>query len=76
MLIVLNLDFPSNTDLSCFFFFFFITGLYVLITEVIATIFVPTAELLMSIGTTTNEANAEIETQSVIVEARISKCLT
>ena len=38
--------------------------------------FIPTAELIMPIGTQTSEANAEIETQSVIVKDRISKCST
>ena len=40
----------------------------------IAQMFIPTAELV--IATQTNEANAEIEMQPVIVEARISKCST
>ena len=35
--------------------------------------FLPTAELVMAIGTQTKEADAEITTQSVTVEARISK---
>ena len=42
----------------------------------IAQIFIPTAELVIRIGTQTNEANAEIETQPVTVEAIISKCST
>ena len=36
--------------------------------------FIPTAELVIPAGTQTNEANAEIETQPVVVQARISKC--
>ena len=36
-------------------------------------IFVPTAELVITTVTQTNEANAEIETQPVIIEDRISK---
>ena len=42
----------------------------------ILQIFNHTAELVIPIRTQTNEANAEIETQPVIVEARISKCST
>ena len=48
--------------------------LYFLIPAVIAQMFIPTAEVIMLIGTQTDEANAEIETQPVFVEARISKC--
>ena len=73
--IVFNLDFPSNTILSCFFFFLII-DLYFLIHAVIADIFVPTAELVIPKGIATNEANTEIEMQPVTVEAKISKCST
>ena len=38
--------------------------------------FIPTAELVIPIGIQTNQANAEIETQPVTVEARISKIST
>ena len=41
----------------------------------IAQIFIPTAELVIPTGIATNEANAEIETQPVIFETKISKCL-
>ena len=64
-LIVINLSILSNTILSCFFFFF-ITDLYFLNPAVIAQIFIPTAELILPTRAQTNEANAEIETQSVI----------
>ena len=37
---------------------------------------IPTAELVIPRGIQTNEANAEIKTQSVIVEDRISKFST
>ena len=40
------------------------------------TNFIPTAELVLSTGTQTNEANAEIQTQPVTVETKISKCST
>ena len=43
------------------------------IAAVIAQIFISTAEHVISVGIATNDANAEIETQAVIVEARISK---
>ena len=61
-----------------FFFFFFIIDfdLYILIPVIIAQMFVPAAELVIPTRTQTNEANAEIETQPVTVEARISKCST
>ena len=38
--------------------------------------FTPTAELIIPTGTETNEANAEIETQIVTVEAKTSLCST
>ena len=74
--IAFSLSFPNSTILSCFLFFFFIIDLYFLIPAVIAQIFIPTAELAIPTGTQTNEANPEIQTQLVIVEAKISKCLT
>ena len=40
----------------------------------IAPIFIPTAELVISTGTKTNEANTEIKMQPVTVETKISKC--
>ena len=40
------------------------------------TNFIPTAELVISTGTQTNEANTEIQTQPVTVETKISKCST
>ena len=49
--------------------------LYFLIPEVIAKLFVPTAELVISTGTQTDEENEKNETQPVIVDAKISKCL-
>ena len=65
--IVFYLSFPNNTILSCFFFFFFMIDLYLLIPEVIAQILIPTTELVISTGLAANEANAEIETQTVTV---------
>ena len=43
---------------------------------VTAHIFIPAADGVISTGTKTNEANAEIETQSVSVETKISKYST
>ena len=74
--IVFNLSFTNSTILSCFFFFFFIIDLYFLISAVIAQMFIPTAELVIPTGISTNEANAEIETQPVTVQARINKFST
>ena len=45
-----HLDFADNTILSCFFFFFVITDLYIFIPAVIEQIFNPTAELVIPIG--------------------------
>ena len=56
-----SLSFPSNTILSCLFFFFFTIGLYFLIVTVI----IPTTELVIPTGTQTNKANAKIERQPV-----------
>ena len=54
--------------------FFLIIDLYLLIPAVIAQIFIPTEKLVRPTGIAPNEANAEIETQPVTVEAKISKC--
>ena len=70
--ILFNISFPNHNILSCFLFFFFIIDF--LIPEVIAQIFIPTAELVTSTGTQNNDANGEIEIQLVFVEAKISKC--
>ena len=63
--ILFNLFFPSNIILSYFIFFFLIIDLYYYILAVIAQIFNPIAELIISIGIETNDANAVIETQHV-----------
>ena len=65
-----NLDFANNTILSCFFFFFLIIDLYLLISPAITQIFNPIAELVSPIGIPSKEAKAEIEIYSVIVEAK------
>ena len=69
-----NLGFANNTVLSCFFFFFLISDLQILIPAVIAQIFNPIAELVTPIAIPTKEAKAEMETHPVIVEAKMRKC--
>ena len=59
--IVFNLNFLDDTILSCFFFFFFMIGLYFLSPAVIAQIFIATSEIITPTGAATNEANAEIK---------------
>ena len=71
--IVPNLAFPSNTILSCFFLFFLIIYSKLLIPAVIAQISNPTAEIEIPIGTSCNEANAEIETQPLTAETKARK---
>ena len=56
------------------FFCFLVIDLYFLIIVVIVQIFHPTAELAIPTGTTTNEVNAEIETQPLIGEMKIREC--
>ena len=51
-----------------------IIDLYFLVPAVITQILNPTAEIVIPTGTATNEVNAEIETQPLIVEPKISKC--
>ena len=57
-----NLDFANSTMLSCFFFIFLITDLYILIAAVITQIFTPITELVIPIGIPTKETNTEMET--------------
>ena len=54
--------------------FFLIIDLYILIPVWMVQIFNPTAELVISKRMPTKEAKAEIETQPVKAEAKISKC--
>ena len=53
--------FANNTS-NHVFFFVLITELYILISVINAQIFNPSAELAILAETSTNEANAEIET--------------
>ena len=54
----------------------FFTDLHFLVPGLIAQICVTTAELVITTEIAINEANAEIETQPVTVEFKISKCST
>ena len=56
-----------------FYSFFLINDLYILITAVIAQIFIPFAELTIPLKTPTNEGNAEIKTQPIIAETKVFK---
>ena len=69
---LLNLDFANNAILS-FFFFFLLINLQCLIPAAIMEILKPTSELLTPTGIPTKEANAELGTPPVPVEAKISK---
>ena len=71
---VSNLYFASNTILSCFFLFFLSIDLVFSVTGVIAQIYDPIAEFVIPIVTPANEEKIEIETQSVVIEIKISKC--
>ena len=62
-----NLDFASNTILSCFFSLIIV--IYFLIPAAITQIFNPIAELVIPIGIPIKEEKAEIEIHQVIVEA-------
>ena len=54
--------------------FFLRIDLYLLISEVIAQVFNSTAELAITAGPPTNQANAEIETHPLTAEKNPTKC--
>ena len=56
--------------------FFWIIDLYFLIPPVVTQTVIVAAKLAIPKGTPNNEANAEIETQPVTIEAKISECST
>ena len=68
-----NLDFADNTILLCFFFFYLIIDLYLLILAAIAQIFNQNAELAIPIGIPITEVKAEIEIHPVVVKATVRK---
>ena len=68
--ILFNLDFAKNIILSCFFFFFLIIGLYLLIS---VEIFNTTAKLVVLVEIPIKETKTEIEIHPVNVEAKTQK---
>ena len=68
--ILFNLDFAKNIILSCFFFFFLIIGLYLLIS---VEIFNTTAKLVVLVGIPNKKKKTEIEIHPVNVEAKTQK---
>ena len=68
-----NLDFASNTVLSCFFLFFLFVGLCFFISVVLTQIFNAIGELVIPTGIPTKKVKAEIETHPVIVKIYIYK---
>ena len=70
-----NLHFANNAILSCFFFFFLIINLYFLTPAVTTQNFNPIAELVIHVGIPAKEAKVEMETHSITIESKISKCL-
>ena len=71
---VFNLIFANNAILSCFFFFFLIIDLYLLIPAAIAQFFNQIAGLIIPMGIPINKEEAEIEMHPVIEETKIRKC--
>ena len=69
-----NISFASNTIPSCFLFFFLIIDFYFLIPAVITQIFNPIAKLVIPIGFSSKEANAEIQIHQITAESKIRKC--
>ena len=68
---VFNLFFANNIFLY-FFSFFLIVNSYFLIPVVIAPIFYPTVELVITVGIPTKEAKTEIEIHPVTAEVNIN----
>ena len=69
-----NLDFASNTILSCFFFFYLVSDLYPLILAVITQVFNPTAELVIHIDIPTKEGKEELEMHPGTAVIKIRNC--
>ena len=63
----LNLDFADNNTSWCFFLFFLIIDLNLLILAVITQGFNPIAELVIVIGIKTNKSKAEMEMHPITV---------
>ena len=62
--------FANSTNLSCFFLFFLIIDLYILVPTVIAQIFNPTAKMAMAKRIPTKEAKPEMETYLVTAKLK------
>ena len=58
---LLNLVFAKNTILSCFFFFFLIIELYILIPVGIAQVFNSISELVIPIGIATKKQKQKLK---------------
>ena len=71
--LLFNFDLDNNNILSCFLFIFLFINLYFLIHAVIAQIFNPIAEIVISMGTPLKEEKAKNEIHLVIAEAKIRK---
>ena len=71
--VLFNLDFVNDTIFLCFFLFFLIINLQLLIPAVITQMFDQIAELAILIRIPTKGAKAEIETHPAIVEIAISE---
>ena len=66
-------NFANNTISLCFFCFFLINDLYILILVVITQFFF-LAEFVIPIRMTTEEAKAKMEVHPVTEEAKIREC--
>ena len=69
----MNLDFAINTILSCFFFFFLIIDLYLLIPAAIGKIFNLILDLVTPIGIRSKEPKAKTEIHPINADAKIIK---
>ena len=57
----------------CFFFFFLILDLYLLILAIIAQIFNPIVELIIPLEISTKETKAEMEIHTVTAKTKVRK---
>ena len=59
---------------SCFFFFFLIINLYILILAIIAQMFTPITELIISLEIWFKKAKSEMEIHTVTAKTKLRKC--
>ena len=71
---LLNLVFPNNTILSCFFLLFLIFDCYILTPEVIIESFNPHGKLAVPKGIPTSKSKAKLEIYPVVAETEICNC--